>query len=487
MRYAIVSDIHGNQQAWKSVLEDIASVGVDEIICLGDIVGYGPCPTEVLESVWEQAADIVLGNHDAVVGGQLDPEIFTENAKRMINWTMETLDPALHHLLADVPYVLEGDGFAMAHAELAFPDRFAYIDNEQDAAENFSAGDQRILFVGHSHVPKIFVLHEDSGDVGQLPVHDLVTGEGQRYIVNVGSVGDPRDGRTLASYCLFDSDKQLISHRSVTFDIEEFRADLESRRVPVKPWFLMCWDKQGAGSRRIDEWSKNVRTVVRPKKRIVIRRIQREVEDSEQSRLVAERALVRKQELLKTVEKAKQDRIERGRRRERRREDEGAAVREALRLRREKAAARKKSEEEKQADTRKIPAQKPGLIAAVAKMKAEQKQTGKAKSPPLSEAVRKQKIAAAKAKPREQAAQPELDEKKAELVRQRKLELAKAAERRMKAKREARGAIEEKREAERERVRKQIKRRKQLAAEKSAASDKPLSTDGEGPRPTGDQ
>lgn len=481
MRYAIVSDIHGNLQAWEAVLKDIAADGVDATICLGDIVGYGPRPAEVLESVWEQATDIALGNHDAVIGGQLDPEIFTENARRMIDWTMETLDPALHDLLAELPYVLEGDGFTMAHAELTQPDRFAYIDNEQDAAENFSAGDQTILFVGHSHVPKIFVLHKDSGDVGELPLHDLVASEDQRYIINVGSVGDPRDGRTLASYCLYDSDKQSVSHRSVPFDIEEFRADLEARNVPVKPWFLMCWDKQGAGSRRIDDWSKNVRAVVRPKKRIVVRRMQRAPEDNEQSRLAAEQALARKKELQKTVEKAKQDRIKRARHRERRREDEGAEIREALRLRREKAAAARKKSEEEGAGTGEASAQKPDLAAAVAKMKTERKPPAKPKSPPLSEVLRKRKIEAAKAKAREQAEKPEVDEKKAELIRQRKLELAKAAERRMQAQREAREAREKKKEAERERVRKLIERRKQLAAEKKTAAKKPSSAHTEKP------
>ena len=468
MRYAIVSDIHGNQQAWKAVLEDIASVGVDETICLGDIVGYGPCPAEVLESVWERAADIVLGNHDAVVGGQLDPEIFTENAKRMINWTMETLDPALHHLLADVPYVLEGDGFTMAHAELTEPDRFAYIDNEQDAAENFTTGDQPILFVGHSHVPKIFVLDEDSGDVGQLPVHDLVAREGQRYIVNVGSVGDPRDGRTLASYCLFDSDKQLVSHRSVAFDIEEFRADLESRCVPVKPWFLMCWDKQGAGSRRIDEWSKNVRTVVRPKKRIVIRRMRKTIEDSRQARLETEQALARKREIQRSVEDAKEARIERQRLLERRREGEGAAVREALRLRREAAAvARKKREEEEKATGEKALAEKKERITAVAKLNAVRKQGRGTKPGALGEIPGARKLAATR---NQQHEQPEPAGENIDQLRQRKLEIAKAAEQRLQAKRDALGTRQEKRDAERERVRKQIERRRQLAAEKKAAA-----------------
>lgn len=288
MRYAVVSDIHGNLQAWQAVLRDIETLGVDSTICLGDIVGYGPRPAEVFESVWEHADHFLLGNHDAVVAGQLNPEIFSDHAKRMIDWTMKKLDPTVHDLLTDLPYIIEGQGFTLSHAELAQPDRFAYIDNEQDAAENFSTCEEPVLFVGHSHVPRIFVLHEASGEVGELPVHDFAAGEGQRYIVNVGSVGDPRDGRTLASYCIYDSDKQSIFHRSVEFDIEAFRTDFETFEISEKPWFLVCWDRQGAGSRRVDDWSRNVRTVVRPKKRIVIRRMQSESEEIEQEPFAAE-------------------------------------------------------------------------------------------------------------------------------------------------------------------------------------------------------
>ena len=92
MRYAIISDIHANQQAWESVSKDIDKVGVDQVICLGDIVGYGPAPVRVLESVYDKSSHFVLGNHDAVIGGQLDPECFHDEARIIIEWTRTNLN-----------------------------------------------------------------------------------------------------------------------------------------------------------------------------------------------------------------------------------------------------------------------------------------------------------------------------------------------------------------------------------------------------------
>ena len=94
MRYAIVSDIHSNRQAWDAVLKDIRSQGVDDILCLGDVVGYGPCPAEVLEDLYSHCDNFVLGNHDAVIGNRMDSDLFNDEAKYLIEWTREQLsDP----------------------------------------------------------------------------------------------------------------------------------------------------------------------------------------------------------------------------------------------------------------------------------------------------------------------------------------------------------------------------------------------------------
>ena len=116
MRYAIVSDIHANMQAWKAVLQDIACSDIDRIICLGDIVGYGPRPAEVLQSVHARADHLVLGNHDAVIAGKLSAELFNSRARERVKWTAEHLSPKAVEVLGSVPLTLTGDGSRDADA-----------------------------------------------------------------------------------------------------------------------------------------------------------------------------------------------------------------------------------------------------------------------------------------------------------------------------------------------------------------------------------
>jgi len=426
MRYAIVSDIHGNLQAWDAVQQDIADLQVDATLCLGDMVGYGPRPQEVVERVWEQATDIVIGNHDGVIPNRVHPEIFNDDPRRMIDWTMDALGPDIPGLLADLPSVLEDDDFTLAHAELADPERYGYIDTVEDIAENFDAGDQPILFVGHSHIPKILAMATATNAIYELPLCDLQLREEQRYIINVGSVGDPRDGRTLASYCLYDSEARRVSHRSVPFDIEAYRADILARRVPIQPWFLMCGDRQTAEAKAIDELSVDIRTIVRPKKKIIVRRLDREIDEAEKARRL---------EIKQTLERARDARLEQQRHR-----------RETI------LAARRKREEAEQAAAEEALEKRRERKRENTQLMDESKRREAETAASLAEMIRCQK-----------AEKRRLAAEKAEQIRQRKLALAKAAERRTDEKLRAR---EEAREAERKRVRKLIALKKQQAAQK---------------------
>lgn len=238
MRYAIISDLHANRQAFRAVLADIESSGVDQIICLGDIVGYGPAPAEVLSLAYERVHHFVLGNHDAVVAGMLDADCFNDNARMAIDWTLKQLDAKAREFLAGLPLVLEGDGFRCVHGEFTDPPAFNYLIGEVDALASWAtAPHDKILFAGHTHVPGMFVIG-DSGRPHVLPPQDFRLEPGKRYIVNTGSVGQPRDGETRACWVLFDAAEGNVFFRATPFDVEGFTADLVAAKLPLAAGFL---------------------------------------------------------------------------------------------------------------------------------------------------------------------------------------------------------------------------------------------------------
>jgi len=223
MRYAIVSDIHGNLPAWNTVLADIALRKVDHVICLGDVVGYGPQPAETLKSVYERVHLMVLGNHDAVMAGRLDPGAFNDRAKDMIEWTAARLGARARELFKSLPLVLVGKTFRCAHGDFADPAEFNYVTTPEEALASFNAVPEQLLFCGHSHLAELYVIGR-SGVPHPVGPQDFTAEEGKRYLVNVGSVGFPRGGDPRASYVVFDDVAGTIRFFRVSYDFEAFRA-----------------------------------------------------------------------------------------------------------------------------------------------------------------------------------------------------------------------------------------------------------------------
>lgn len=218
MRYAIVSDIHANQPAWEAVWNDIRAVGADAIVCLGDVVGYGPWPVEVLRAVRATASLFVLGNHDAAVAGRVDLRRFRRGARRSAEWTRRCLDASARAFFAATPMAVEVDGVLFVHAETPWPEDFGYVDDIDDARACFSAASARLIFLGHTHIPCAFAMRPD-GAIEELFARDLRLQEDCRYLINVGSVGDPRDGSQEASYAIFDEEAAQITWRRAPFDL----------------------------------------------------------------------------------------------------------------------------------------------------------------------------------------------------------------------------------------------------------------------------
>lgn len=223
MRYAILSDIHGNLPAWNTVLSDVALRDIDRIVCLGDVVGYGPEPAEVLKSVYEHVHLMVLGNHDAVVAGRMSAETFNDRAQRMIAWTSNQLGNKACEFFLRLPLVLKGENFRFVHGDFSDPGVFNYIETPEEALASFNAVPEPLLFCGHSHEAGLFVIGA-KGVPHHLGPQDFTLEPGKRYIVNVGSVGFPRGGDPRASYVIFDEEAKTVRFFRLSYDFEAFRA-----------------------------------------------------------------------------------------------------------------------------------------------------------------------------------------------------------------------------------------------------------------------
>jgi len=250
MRYAVLSDIHANLQAWNAVLLDIRSLHVDKIICLGDIVGYGPNPAQVLESVYANVDHFVLGNHDAVLCGKLDDSLFNDSARSILAWTKSQVGRNALQFMSNLPLALDGQTFRCVHGDFSEPSYFNYIIDPKDALSSWQSTSEQLLFVGHTHVPSIFLLGR-SGRPHVVPPQDFELEPEKRYIVNPGSVGQPRDGETRASYCIYDTEAGSVCWRRIPFDIDAYRKSVETAGIPVAAsYFLNCDPRNGVSPLR---------------------------------------------------------------------------------------------------------------------------------------------------------------------------------------------------------------------------------------------
>jgi diadenosine tetraphosphatase ApaH/serine/threonine PP2A family protein phosphatase len=230
VKYAILSDVHANLEALRAVLAD-AAPRADAVLCLGDTVGYGAEPAACIDLLGDRARAVVAGNHEHGVAGLLDISWFNRWARAAAEWTREQLDDDHRAWLAALPLTHELDEATLVHASPAQPDEWDYIVSAEDGWAAFPHFTTRWCFVGHSHVPGVWSL----GSSG--PDHDrhirLVRADaGRRYIVNVGSVGQPRDHDPRAAYGLWDADAGSVELRRVTYDVEAARRKIMAAGLP---------------------------------------------------------------------------------------------------------------------------------------------------------------------------------------------------------------------------------------------------------------
>lgn len=217
LRYGIFGDIHGNYDALKAVLEFLAKEGTDTYLCTGDIVGYGAEPDQCIDAVRERCVVSLAGNHDHAACGKLDTEYFNIFARQVANWTRQHLSDDYAKWLGSLPFICHFEEFTLAHGSAHSPEVFNYITTIFDAELSFECLDKPILFYGHTHIPLAFF---DTVPMTYTMDHEIRINAEGKTLVNVGSVGQPRDEDPRASCALYDSEKQVVWLHRVAYDVK---------------------------------------------------------------------------------------------------------------------------------------------------------------------------------------------------------------------------------------------------------------------------
>lgn len=217
MRIAILSDLHANLEATEAVLADAREHECTEYVCLGDVVGYNANPHECVQIVQKLECPVVKGNHDEQASLEESSRDFNPLAEMAINWTREQLAAPDKGWLRSLPFTRQVGDFTIVHATLDTPERWDYVFNTLDAVPSFTYQDTTVCFFGHTHVAGAFV--RDDG-VKRVKAEQLVIEPTKKYLINTGSVGQPRDGDWRAAYCIFHTDKNVVEQRRVEYDVE---------------------------------------------------------------------------------------------------------------------------------------------------------------------------------------------------------------------------------------------------------------------------
>jgi diadenosine tetraphosphatase ApaH/serine/threonine PP2A family protein phosphatase len=232
MRYGIFSDTHANIEALTSVLKAYESERLDRYVCLGDTVGYGASPNDCCDKIRGVAAFTILGNHDAAVAGRMDYSYYYDAARNALDKHASELTPANMKWLKELPYEVRENGISFCHGSPINLEEFEYIFSAEQAARCLDIwGDlAKVTFIGHSHLCKAFALTRE--EVFEVVATKFELRPDHKYIISVGSVGQPRDYDPRASYTVYDTDEQTFEFKRVSYDIDSaaqkiFDSDLE--------------------------------------------------------------------------------------------------------------------------------------------------------------------------------------------------------------------------------------------------------------------
>jgi len=231
MKYLVFSDIHGNAQALETVVEEIGGIRPDFVVSLGDVVGYGANPSDCVDLVKEHCDIRICGNHDYVAAGLADSENFNVTARISIEWTKNCLTSNHKEQLAAYDMVKRHGDCLFSHSSPVSPLDWEYIYTLGQAERIFRETDERFIFVGHTHVPGI-ISHDIHSGCRVETGTKLEIEPGRRYLINTGSVGQPRDGVSAASFAIVDVQRGRINLRRISYDVSEAQERIRAEGLP---------------------------------------------------------------------------------------------------------------------------------------------------------------------------------------------------------------------------------------------------------------
>ena len=229
--FAILGDIHSNIEALNVVLDDCRSQGVTDFLCTGDVIGYNAAPRECMKIIQDLGCPVVKGNHDHYVSSlAVNLADFQPHAAMVIKWTREQLDADELRWLADLPFSITAMGMTIVHSTNDRPGNFGYVFDNLQAEANFIHQKTPLCFHGHTHCPMIY--EKSMSGVWRIDPQDVKLPPGKKYFINVGSVGQPRDGDPRATYVIYDVATRTIRFRRLEYDVAAAQARIRAAGLP---------------------------------------------------------------------------------------------------------------------------------------------------------------------------------------------------------------------------------------------------------------
>lgn len=228
MRYGILSDTHANIEALEAVFQAYEAEAIDRYVCLGDTVGYGASPNEACALMRAKVAHTILGNHDAAVAGRMDYSSYYYAARHALDRHAEMLDRENMEWLKELPYDVRENEVWFCHGSPLAIEQFEYIFAREQAAECMAIFDSMppLTVIGHSHLCKGFALNPDHPGAQEVVAQRFELRPGWKYIVSVGSVGQPRDFDPRACCTIFDTETKTFEFRRVEYDVKASAAKI---------------------------------------------------------------------------------------------------------------------------------------------------------------------------------------------------------------------------------------------------------------------
>lgn len=231
MRYGIFADIHSNLEALDAVIEAYQKEAIDKYLCIGDSVGYAANPKECVKKIRQLSWAVVAGNHDWASVYLFSVDYFNPVAAEAIFWTRQNLDDDSRYFLENLKPVYRNEDLTLVHGTLDNPQEFNYMTDGYIAWETFKILETDICFIGHTHVPGVFMTDKD-GHMQYRKDDFIEIKKGFKYIINAGSVGQPRDGDPKAAYSIYDTDKKEVRIKRMDYNIEVTRKKIIAAGLP---------------------------------------------------------------------------------------------------------------------------------------------------------------------------------------------------------------------------------------------------------------